>query len=339
MATLWTELIEPAELTGYVREALADIEARKASLARFLPNRNVPNIVVRFKAGRAGLVAEAQFRAFDAEPEVGKTEGGKRYTLELAPLGQNLPISEYDQLRVRGADNGDILTEALATTRQVAQAVSERIERLRGVVLRTGKATIPEIGGADDFGRDALHTATAATLWSTGTSVSRIADLQAWSDQYESTNGVAPGTILMSRKVFRILAAGDEFKTNLIGGGSRPATEADVNATIEGAGLPPIEVYTRRTSTGLVLDANELLMLPAPVEADAWEDAPLGATFWGQTLTASDPKFAIEGESAGIVAGVYRGEKPPMIAEVISDAIALPVLANANLSLKATVAA
>ena len=31
--------------------------------------------------------------------------------------------------------------------------------------------------------------------------------------------------------------------------------------------------------------------------------------------------------------GVYRGEKPPMIAEVVGDAIALPVLANANLSL------
>lgn len=338
MATLWTELIDPAELTGYVREALGDIEARKGSLARFLPNRDVNNIVVRFRAGQAGLVAEAQFRAFDAEPELGKREGGKRVTLELPAIGQNLPISEYDQLRVRDADNDEILTEALATTRQVAQAVSDRIERLRGIVLSTGKATIPEIGGADDFGRKSSHTVTAANLWSTGTTVSRLEDLQAWADVYEATNGVAPGAIVMSRKAYRLLAAGDEFKTALAGGGSRPSTQADVNAVIEGAGLPPIEVYTRRTSAGLILGENELLMLPAPVDVDAWEDAPLGATFWGRTLTSSDPKFQLEGDAPGIVAGVYRGEKPPMIAEVVSDAIAMPVLANANLSLKATVA-
>ena len=34
---------------------------------------------------------------------------------------------------------------------------------------------------------------------------------------------------------------------------------------------------------------------------------------------------------------MFRNEQPPMIAEVISDAIGMPVLANANLSLKATV--
>jgi hypothetical protein len=34
---------------------------------------------------------------------------------------------------------------------------------------------------------------------------------------------------------------------------------------------------------------------------------------------------------------VYRNEKPPVIAEVISDAIALPVLANASLSISAKV--
>lgn len=336
---LWTELIEPAELTGYVREALADIEARKGSLARYLPNRDVNNIVVRFRKGQSGLVAEAQFRAFDAEPELGKGLGGQRVTLELPAIGQNLPISEYDQLRVRDADSEDILTEALATTRQVAQAVSDRIERLRGIVLSTGKATIPEIGADDSFGRDVSHTVTAGSLWSASTSASRLEDLQKWADIYEATNGAPAGSIVMSRKVFRLLAAGDEFKTVLIGGGERPATSEQVAALVDGAGLPPIEVYSRRTASGPVLNANELLMLPAPVDPEAWEQSELGATFWGQTLTSSDPKFALEGDRAGIVAGVYRGEKPPMIAEVISDAIALPVLANANLSLKATVAA
>ena len=335
---LWTDLIDPATLTGYVREALADIERRKGNLARFLPNRTVASIMVRFVAGQAGLVPEAKFRAYDAANELGKKPGGKRVTLELPPIGQEIPVSEYDQLRLRNATDDAILTEILNTARQVTQAVSDRMERLRATVLRTGKATISELATDDDFGRAAGHTVTAASLWSSASTVSRLADLQAWSDVYEATNGVAPGAIVMSRRVLRVMAAGDECKTSLVGGGSRPATVAEISAIVEGQGLPPIEVYNRRTSAGLVLPDNELLMLPAPVEPDAWEQSELGATFWGQALSSQEAGWGIEDvEQPGIVAATFRSEKPPIIAEVVSDAIGMPVLANANLSLKATV--
>ena len=337
---LWTDVIDPATLTGYVREALADIESRKGSLARYLPNREVPDISVRFVAGQSGLVAEATYRAYDAEPEVGGKPTLKRVILELPAVGRNLPVSEYDQLRTRGASDEVMLQQILDTARQVAQAVSDRVERARGVVLRTGVATLPEIAAADDFGRASAHTVTAGALWSSATTVSRLTDLQTWCDTYEATNGVPPGAIVMPRNVFRLLQTGDEFKTSLVGGGSRRATSDQVNEIVEGEGLPPIELYTRRTSAGLVLPANELLLLPEPVEPTDWQGTQLGATFWGQTLTSSEAGWAIEDtDQPGIVAGVYRNEKPPMIAEVISDAISLPVLANANLSFKATVAA
>lgn len=337
---LWTDIIDPATLTGYVRESLAAIEARRGNLARFLPNRVVPDISVRFVAGQSGLVSEAQFRAYDAEPQVGKKPSARRTTLELPAIGQNIPVSEYDQLRTRNASDEVVLSEILNTANQVTQAVADRMERLRGIVLRTGVATIPELGAADSFGRASGHTVTASALWTSATTVSRLADLQAWADVYEATNGVPPGVILMSRRALRVMAAGDEFKTSLVGGGSRPATVGDVNAIVEGAGLPPIEVYSRRTSTGLVLPDTELLMLPAPVDPDDWQGSQLGASFWGQTLSSTEPGWGIEdADQPGIVAGVYRNEKPPMIAEVISDAIGMPVLANANLSLKATVLA
>lgn len=337
---LWTDIITPAELTGYIREDLSAVEQRRGSLARFLPNRVVPDIVVRFIAGQAGLVPEAEFRAYDAEPTVGKRPSGKRTVLELPAIGQNIPVSEYDQLRTRNASDDVLLEQILSTARRVVLAVADRMERLRGVVLSTGVATIPEIGAADAFGRSASHTTTASALWDSATSVSRLADLQTWSDAYEATNGVAPGAILMSRKALRVLAQGDEFKTSLVGGGSRPATVADVNSIIEAAGLPPVEVYTRRSASGLILPEKEVLLLPAPVEPDAWEDTQLGASFWGQTLSSSEAGWGIEeSEQPGIVAGVYRNEKPPMIAEVVSDAIGMPVLANADLSFKATVLA
>ena len=69
-------------------------------------------------------------------------------------------------------------------------------------------------------------------------------------------------------------------------------------------------------------------------QALAGSATDLGATFWGRTLTATDPDWAIEdAEQPGIVAGVYKNEKPPMGLEVIGDAIGLPVLANGDRSI------
>jgi hypothetical protein len=340
---LWTDVIDPATLTGYARASLADYEARKGTLARWLPNREVADVVVRFVAGSTGLTEIAKFRAYDAEPEVGKSNAGKRVTLELPALGQNIPVSEYQQLRSRNASDEQLLNSILKTTDAVTRAVADSIERLRGIVLDTGRATINQdnFKSDDDFGRPAGHTVTAAAPWSTA-GVSRLADLEAWVDTYIAANGEAPGSMVMSQRVFRALASGSEFSTQLLNGGSRPATAQDVRNIVSSAGLPDIYIYDRQVNVGgvttRVLSNDKLLLLPAPVDPNDGEGSELGATFWGQTLTASELSWGIaDGEQPGIVTGVYRAEKPPVIAEVISDAIALPVLANASLSFSADV--
>ncbi|MFK5691286.1 major capsid protein [Ornithinimicrobium sp. LYQ92] len=336
---LWTDVIDPASLTGYARESLSDQEARRGTLAQFLPNREVADVAVRFVQGAFGLVEEAQFRAYDAEPEIGRPQHGKRVMLELPAIGQNIPVSEYQQLRTRGADDEAVRNAILRTTDQVVRAVADRVERLRGTVLATGRATIDQdnFKTDDDFGRSAGHDVTAADLWS-ASDVDRMAYLETLMDTYRETNGEDPGSLLMSTRVFRALASGDQLRVQLVNGASRPATAADVRAIVTGAGLPDITLYDRRTSGGRVLPDDTLLLLPAPVGTDDWAGSQLGATFWGQTLTSTDARYGIEAsEQPGIVAGAYRNEKPPMIAEVISDAIALPVLANANLSLAAKV--
>lgn len=344
---LWTDVIDPATLTGYARASLADYEARRGTLAQFLPNREVADIVVRFVAGSTGLVPVAQWRAYDAEPEIGKAPSGKRVTLELPAVGQNIPVSEYAQLRARNSSDDAVLKAILNTTDTVVRGVSDSVEKLRGIVLTTGKATInpTNFGGKfqsdDDFGRSAGNTVTAASPWS-GPTVDILGDLQAWFDTYTDTNGEEPGAILTSTRVVRAMAKSDQFKTVLAGGAARPASITDVNNTLVAEGLPPIVMYNRRVNvsgaTGKVIPDDRLLYLPAPVATDDWQGTQLGATFWGQTLTSEDPAWGIEDtEQPGLVVGTYRGEKPPMIAEVISDAIALPVLANADLSLAADV--
>lgn len=331
---LWTDIITPAELTGYMRESQAAYEARRGSLASFLPNRMVGDIVARFVKNDTGLMPEAMFRAYDAAPEVGGRKAPKRVTIDLPALGQNIPVSEYVQLRSRNATDAEIRNEILSTADQVVQAVSDRIERQRGTVLATGKATIDQDNyvSEDDFGRDPELTTTADTLWTAGTS-GRMEQLEAWVDLYESKANAMPGVILASRRAARLLRSGDDFKINTIGANGQPSAE-QVNNMLGDNEIPPVVVYERKTFSGRVLPEDTILFLPAPVEVDDWQGTQLGSTTWGRTLTAQDNEFGIVSEEQpGIVAGVYRNPQPPMIAEVVSDAIGLPVLANANLSM------
>ena len=60
-----------------------------------------------------------------------------------------------------------------------------------------------------------------------------------------------------------------------------------------------------------VIPDDRILLLPAPVSPDDPDGTDLGATFWGTTLEASDPRYNIEdAEQPGIVAGTYRDDDP-----------------------------
>jgi hypothetical protein len=342
---LWTDIIDPATLSGYARASIADYESRKGTLARWLPNRELNDIVARFVQGGTGLIDIARFRAYDAEPEIGRRPQGKRVTIELPALSVNIPVSEYEQLRLRSGtpSDGAALVTIQNTTDAVVRAIADAIERLRGIVLATGKATIDQgnFTSDDDFGRPASHQLTAGSLWTTG-SVSRLDYLTTICDVYRDTTGEDPGALLMSQRVARALAQGDEFQTQLINGSSRQPTAQQVRDTVTGAGLPDIYQYDRRVSVdGVMVRAlrdDTILVLPAPVDPNDWQGTDLGATFWGRTLTSTDPDWNIaDTEQPGIVTGVWRNDKPPMGLEVLSDAIALPVLANADRSLAAKV--
>lgn len=344
---LWTDIIDPATLTGYTRAALADYEIRKGSLNRWLPNRYVADTVARFVTGQTGLVDIAKWRAYDAAPEVGKAPSGKRVTLELPAIGQNIPVTEYNQIRARNANVSDEM--ALGTiqkaARQVARAISDAMELQRGIALVTGKNTIAQANFAveDDFGRSAGNTvALSGTARWDQSSPTRLANLNTWTDAYVAATGEQPGAMVMSTRVYRNLAAEPALATTLVGGATRPATRQQVDDYLADAGLAPLFVYDRRVQVDGVVQRvvpdDKVLLLPAPVDPEDEEGTDLGATFWGQTLTATSADWGIaQEEQPGVVVGVFRGTKPPMIAEVISDAIGEPVLANADLSFAATV--
>lgn len=339
MAELWTDIIDPVELTGYAREWLEEFELANGTLARYLPNRNVADIAIEFEVGENGLVPEARYRAFDAAPEVGTEPGGGSRMVKLPAISQVIPVSEYAQLRTRNATDAVLRTHILRTMRRVVRAIADRSEKTRGVVINTGKATVDQrnFGFDDNFGRDADMSITAGSLWSTG-SVDRITALLTWIQAYIDMNGRRPGAILMGDTVLAATTSGDQFRTVLVGGATRPALVEDVKSVLTSAGIPPIDLYSRSTYSGLVLPADSLFLLPAPGDPNDEDGSELGGTAWGQTLTSTLPDWGIaEEEQPGIVVGVTRNNGIPAIAEVAGDSISLPFLANANLAMKVKV--
>ncbi|EUA67838.1 phage major capsid E family protein [Mycobacteroides abscessus subsp. bolletii 1513] len=240
--TLWTDVITPAALTGYAREALADRERRKGSLAAFLPNRTVPDIVARFVKGDNGLLDAAEYRSYDAEVSIGETPGAERVTIELPPLGRKVRVSEYDQLRLRGnVDSDTVLSTVLKEAKRLAYAISDKLEVMRGKVIDSGKAAINENGfiATADFGRGAAFAVTAATLWSDPAS-KPLTDLRLWRDAYVEENGDEPGVILTSRRVLNALMLSAEMKALATNSATAPGlvTEDFVQATLSAYGLP-----------------------------------------------------------------------------------------------------
>ena len=341
--SLWTDLIEPAELTGFVRAAFEETERAKGLLARFLPNTFVPDVLVKFAKGEAGLVEEASYRAFDAEPEVIAPGRLGRVIIELPAIGSLKPVGEYLQLRARGASDEALRDVVLKEALRSVQGVSDRTERMRGTVLATGKATIDQknFTTEDDFGRDPSMTVTAAILWN-ASGAKILDDMIGWADAYADLNGERPGALVVSSRIARAIRAATEFQVKLIDGASRAASMDQVNAILDAEGLPSLVVYDRRTQRGgkrlRVWPEDTLLLLPAPVDPDAEAASALGATFWGQTLAADDADMGIDDDQLpGIVASLDRADRTPRTVSIDVDAIAMPVLANANLAMAAKV--
>jgi len=265
---LWTDIIEPAELSGFARASLQAFEDRNGSLERWLPNTHVDDISVKFVIGDNGLQEAAEFRAFDAEPTIARQSRGRGVQLELPAIGQKMPVSEYRALRLRNASDDAYRSHILKTTNQIVRAIADRMEQLRGVVLDSGKATVDQrdFNISDDFGRPSGHNVTAGTLWTTA-AVDRIGHLLAWQDTYATTNnGTLPGALLMSTRSYGALKAGDQFVNAVTG---RPMSRQDINSVLVDEGLPPIYIYDRKIKsyegvTARVTSDENVLFLPAP---------------------------------------------------------------------------
>lgn len=337
---LSTDYITPAELTGYVRAALADLETNRFTLSRFLPSQAIDDLMYRFTRGGEGLAEAATFRAYDAESPIGSRPGVTRVTGELPPISRKIRLGEYDRLRQRRADQA-IRDAILDDSTRMVRAVAARVELARGEALYSGKISLNENGviATVDFGRKASHTVAPSVLW-TETNATPLTDLLSWRDTYVASNGSEPGVILTSRRVVALMMRNAEMRNLVFPGANQPdiVTQTSVNQVLNAFGLPPIEVYDAQVSVNgsatRVIPDDRVLFLPAPGSLDGDQ---LGATLWGTTAESLEPEFGIEGDEPGIVAGAYS-TKDPVAVWTKAAGIALPVLANPDLTFCADVA-
>lgn len=352
---LWTDLIDPATLTGYSRAALEDVEQRKGSLVKYLPNEFVPDIEARFEVGGTGLLPVAPFRSFDAETPLGKTQGRQRVSLGLPPIGQKNRISEYDQLRQRDGDTGNtvILNSLLRLTTNIVTAISTRLEIARGQALETGQLDIDENGFIQgmDFERDPLMEVAATDdggdYWD-DPDANVIDQLTGWVDAYDDLNGEKPGALLLTdrRQVAALLRNKDirNLYASLVGAPSIVNRQA-LNQVLADHDLPPIDFYDRNAmfdkgdGDGVkkqrILTPTKIFLLPAP--GQSVDEAGLGATYWGQTLEADEADYGLEpADMPGIVSAVWK-TRDPVGLWVHAAAIALAVLGDANKAMVAQV--
>jgi hypothetical protein len=331
-----TDYIEPAELTGFARAAAADLEVNRFTLSRWLPNRLVDDLEYRFARGGDGLADAATFRAYDAESPIGSRPGISRVTGELPPISRKIRLSEYDRLRQRKLDAavGDAI---MSDAERMVQSVAARLELARGQALVTGKVTINENGviAEADFGRAAGHTVTAAASWAT-TTTDIIGDLNTWRDTYVDSTGQEPGSIVTSRKVMGYMLRNEAFRQLVATMAGTPTLVNNnaVDSMLASHGLPPVITYDARVnvngaSTRVIAD-DKVLLLPAVGSGE------MGATLYGTTAESLEPEFGLAGSEAGIVAGAYS-TKDPVAVWTKAAAIAMPILANPDLSFAADV--
>lgn len=337
---LYTDYGQPAELTGYARRSVADLEINQFTLSRFLPSQTINDLDYRFFKGGEGLIEAATYRSYDAEAPLAARPGVARTQGQLPPLSRKIRLGEYDRLKARNLDT-EIRSAIFSDVERLTRAISARVELARGDALVNGKVTIQENGvaAAVDFGRAPTNSVTTGNLWTDTGNAKPVTDLLNWSETYNSVNGGDPGLILTAKKNLQLLMRNSEIR-NLIyppGSSATLVRDSDVRTILGSFGLPPIETYDAKVRVAgvdtRVIPDNVIIFLPGGSDA-----SQLGRVLWGTTAEAGQAAYGLAGNEPGIVAGTLETFDPVAL-WTKAAAIALPVVVNPNLTFVAKIAA
>lgn len=336
--TILYDLVDPAELTGFVRELPVPAEI---GLNRYLPDRLINDIEATIsKVTRTNRAAK--FRAYDAETPIGKRDTASRTVVELPPVGQKTVIGEYNRLqinRLEGSASSALVDAIFDDAELNARAVQVRAELARGDVLTDGKLTINENGLIieADWAVPGTHIVSTSTTWANHASATVLTDLQTWLDVYEADGGPC-GRIVVSKTVARHMLQNAAIRALASSNGVVPEmiNLVQLNQLLEFQGLPPVEIYDGRFdvdgSTARAIPVDKIVFLPVT-------PTDLGYTAWGITAEALElaeaQRMTLEG-APGLVACVMRTFDPVSTWTKVGGVV-MPVIVDPNKLLVADV--
>lgn len=343
---IFEDFLDPAQLTGFVREVPTPFQI---ALNQFLPDRQINDIEAALDSVTQTNRA-AKFRAYDAETPIGRRDTFESKRVKLPPLGQKLPIGEYERLtleRIRtGGDNRAGIIEAIyddAATN--TRAVLNRMEVARGDVLQDGKFTLTGENGLTieaDFGLDSSHVVTAATPWDNSANASPLTDLRAWVQIYVHDTGERPAYMVVSSAVYSALLLSAEIRQlgATLAGVPALLNDQQLNQVMTAFRLPQLVPYDSLIdidgSTKRILDEKKVIFLPS-------DPASLGFTAWGITAEAlelaggQNPSLEFN-QLPGLV-GVVLKEGDPVRIWTKVGAVGMPLITDPRRLMVATVLA
>jgi hypothetical protein len=339
------DYVSPVELTWYAREVP---QPANLILDQFLGNTQINHIEAEIgeirKTNRA-----ARFRSWDTPVAIGKRDTFESHRVKIPPLGQKLPVGEYEQLqlalaRTGGNDRAAMIEAIYNDTDNNVRSIYNRIEIARGDVLQDGKFTLVNEDGLSleaDFSLPTDNNVTPSTLWNDAANATPLTNLRAWMLYYATLNGTRPGYMICGEDVISALETNEEVRQAISYGGNilRPfATDADLAGIFATNRFPTIVPYdTVIEVEGVnqrVIAANKVIFLP-PTPSD------LGFTGWGITAEAlalmgsSNPQLTFQ-QAPGIVAVTTREGDPPRVWSK-AGATCMPLIKDINKLMVATV--
>lgn len=353
MAKVNRDFLEPDVAVAIARQELALFDANDTnSLARYLPSLEVDDIEYEIEVnGEDNNITAANWRMFNGNTTSEKWGEGQKSRGRLMPLSRNYTLDEETRLRMRNDSKNAIRLESERLVRRAVRAIALEVNAQRANAISNAAVDIHGSGGLRqrvEFGRDAEFDTTAPTLFS-DPSADPLAQIEAWTEQYEEKNGFRPETVLMSNEVRRIVSTHPTVVRNATRDELAERANASELARLfaeynlpEILPLPTSKVKKDNLETGeteyrSLFDKDSLLFLPRGGNAIDPQSSVFGRTMWGRTLSADTEDFGLGGgDLAGVVAAVIE-EGWPSHLEIIADAIAMPVVFNPNFSLKAKV--
>lgn len=351
MAT--SSLIDPKLAITVARKALADWEvSNHASLAAYLPSKEVKDIAYEIDYIDDAAVTAANWRAFDGAA-TGETYGsGAKAVGSLQPVSRIDTVTEEAKLRMRFDANEALKRTYIDRIARAAQSIALQVNYQRANALFKAKLSLQGSGGLRievDFNRDPAFNPTATKLFS-DPSANPFEQLLIWRDQYFDKNHIEPAEIWMPSVVFRAFLRHPNVVSATNPAYAREpkfATRTAVNEVmVDTLGLPPIveksaqkvkvdDFDTGKTKLVNVIPQDQVFFMPKPGSAAAPNDfEDYGVTLWGESANVDlpginkvfDDKFG----TPGIIAGVLTHNNFPVYSEVFADALAMPVVIQPN---------